>query len=125
MCLALWFVQIVHYPMLARMPAADLPACAAANIRRTTWVLGPVMLFEMLAACRLAISPPPAVSPAAAWTGLALLSAAWLSTAIVQVPVHRRLALRRDEGDLRMLSRTNWLRTILWSARAALALSLL
>ncbi len=125
MCCALWFVQLLHYPLLAQIPAASIPACMASNLRRTTVILGPVMLLEMLAACWLALSPPPTVSTAATWAGLSLLAAAWLSTALIQLPIHRRLALRHDPADLRKLLQTNWLRTFLWSARAALALALL
>ena len=60
----------------------------------------------------------------AVWAGLALLAVIWLSTALVQVPLHRRLQGGFDAAAHRRLVRTNWLRTAAWTLRAALALRL-
>jgi hypothetical protein len=54
--------------------------------------------------------------------GLALIAAIWLSTFFVQVPLHGRLA--RDGHSAAVvdsLVRSNWIRTIAWTARAILA----
>lgn len=40
---AVWFVQVVHYPLMAGQP----PAYAREHGRRTGWVLGPVMVAEL------------------------------------------------------------------------------
>lgn len=120
MACALWFVQLAHYPRLAAIPAPASPEAFRRNIRRTTWLLGPIMAFEMGAAILLALTPDPL-----ARLGLALLVAAWLSTFLVQYPIHRGLALRHDAGQLRRLLRGNWTRTTLWTLRAAVALVLL
>ena len=125
MAAALWFVQLVQYPRLAALRADELPGRAAANIRRTSLLLGPVMLLESACCLALISRPPDGVTPIAAWTGLALLAAAWLSTALVQFPIHIRLARGGDPAELARLLRTNRLRVALWSARAALGLWLL
>ena len=57
--------------------------------------------------------------------GLALLATIWISTAAVQVPLHRRLAAGFDHRLARRLVRTNWTRTLAWTARSGLALALL
>ena len=52
-----------------------------------------------------------------------LIFVIWLSTAILQVPLHRKLELGGyDARVIRRLVATNWLRTLAWSARAVLVL---
>lgn len=124
MCGVIWFVQVVHYPLFAHVPAGgDYPR---ENQRRTAWVVIPPMLLEAVTALALAVRPPAAVGAAAAWIGLALVIALWLSTVAVQMPLHRRLD---DEGHaadtVAALVRGNWLRTVLWTTRAALAIWML
>ena len=49
-----------------------------------------------------------------------LLAAIWVTTALVQVPLHRRLSEGYDASSGRRLVTTNWLRTALWSGRGLL-----
>lgn len=122
----IWFVQIVHYPLFQRVPEAACARYALHHQRRTTWVVGPVMLVEALSALVLIVSPPPAPSGAfLAWTGASVLGLIWLSTFFVQVPLHDYLARQFDAGACRRLVITNWVRTTLWTVRGVLALSLL
>jgi len=51
---------------------------------------------------------------------MALLFVLWISTALFQVPLHRRLERAHDPVAIRRLVATNWVRTITWSARAVL-----
>ena len=57
--------------------------------------------------------------------GLGLLSAIWLSTAFIQVPLHRRLLEGYDRHTIEQLIHSNWFRTFAWTLRAVLALWLL
>ena len=120
----IWFVQIVHYPLFAGVGAPGWTGYAAAHTGRTRWVVGPPMLTEAAAALVLVLRPPAEVPAAWAWTGLGLLAVVWLSTAFIQVPRHRLLADGFDAGVARSLVATNWLRTVAWTARAALALGM-
>ena len=53
-----------------------------------------------------------------AWYGsLAFLLVIWLSTAMVQVPLHERLASRFEPTLHQKLVSGNWIRTVSWSAR--------
>jgi hypothetical protein len=115
----IWFVQIVHYPLLRRLPASEVAPYAQEHARRTGWVVGPVMLAELGLALALA-----ARGGTPAWIGLALLGVIWTSTASLQVPLHRRLALGHDPAAIERLVRTNWLRTAAWTLRAPLALAM-
>jgi hypothetical protein len=119
----IWFVQLVHYPLLGGPGRAAEPGFVAYqrdNTRRTSWVVVLPMVLEALTAAALVAAPPADVPRAAAWAGLALVSVIWLSTALLQVPRHRRLERGYDVDDHRALVVSNWLRTIAWSARGVL-----
>jgi hypothetical protein len=58
------------------------------------------------------------------WVGLGLLTIVWLSTLLLQIPQHRKLARGFDSDAHRRLVTTNWYRTLAWSARSVIALVL-
>jgi hypothetical protein len=115
-------MQLVHYPLFARVGAASFPAYEAAHQVRITWIVAPLMIVELAAAAWLAFRPPPGIPPAAAWTGLALALIAWAVTGLVSAPLHGVLAGGFDAGAHRALVTTNWIRTAAWTGRAGLAL---
>ncbi|HLO41720.1 MAG TPA: hypothetical protein VK176_11915 [Phycisphaerales bacterium] len=123
----IWFVQIVHYPLMAQVGEACWARYSELHRRKTTLVVAPLMLLEAGAAVVLVIGwwAVPAGTLAkpssAAWTGLTLLVVAWVSTFAVQVPLHTALGSCYDRRALRLLVRTNWIRTIAWSGRGVIA----
>ena len=119
----IWFVQLVHYPLLSHAERSTFPAFAAAYQRRTTWVVLPLMAAELATAALIVRYAPPALRSLSIW-GLALLGIIWLSTALLQVPRHRRLAERFEPTVHRGLVRANWIRTVAWTTRSAIALAL-
>jgi hypothetical protein len=121
----IWFVQVVHYPLFARVGAEGFPVYAGLHQRLTTMVVGPLMLAEAATAAWLTVRPPEGVPAALPIVGLALVAVVWLSTAALQVPCHRRLERGFDAAIGRRLVRSNWLRTIAWTARGVIALALL
>ena len=121
----IWFVQLVHYPLFPYAAAGDFPAFAREHQRRTGWVVGPLMLLEAATATWLLFSPIGAAALRLAWLGWALLASIWLSTAFVQVPLHRRLSSRFDPRTVRRLVLSNWWRTVAWTARSVVAVLLL
>ena len=126
MCGLIWFVQIVHYPLFARTDATHDPGYAAENQRRTAPVVLPPMLVEAATAAWLVVWPPAAIGRTIAVAGFLVVAVLWLSTLLVQMPLHARL---RGEGHapatVAALVRSNWLRTVLWTARAGLAMWML
>ncbi|MEQ8719210.1 MAG: hypothetical protein RIE08_16490 [Acidimicrobiales bacterium] len=111
----IWFVQIVHYPLLGSVPFSSQVAIANRHQHLTGFVVGPLMAVEAITAVVLVIDRPDGVGVAWPWVGLAALGVALASTAFVQVPIHQRLARRPDVGDSARLVRTNWVRTVAWS----------
>lgn len=120
-----WFVQVVHYPLFNRVPPDALVAYAQAHTTRTTWVVAPLMLVEAASAALLVVTPPAGVAPNLPLLGLVLLLVIWIATAVGMVPVHHRLSRRGDPADAARLARRNWVRTLAWTARAAIAVALL
>jgi hypothetical protein len=170
----IWFVQIVHYPLMSSVGRAEWVEYERRHLRRTTAVVAPAMLIELGCALLLAAATlggaegadgadhglgtgpglgadsadaagsaagvgagmetwlgvgigsggGPSSSPLAfcALAGLAILIVIWLSTALVQVPLHRRLERNADRRAERWLVGTNWVRTVGWSVRSLLAL---
>jgi sterol desaturase/sphingolipid hydroxylase (fatty acid hydroxylase superfamily) len=116
-----WFVQVVHYPLFARVPRDAFPAYEREHARRTTRVVAPLMGVEGVCAGVLVAAEPGALTV----LGALLVAGIWASTIFVQVPCHRVLEQGWDEAAHRRLVRTNWLRTAMWSARGAVAVALL
>lgn len=120
----IWFVQLSHYPLFARVGAEGFTGYHAGHLPRTAAVVGPLMLAEVWTAATLVIAPP-ADGVDLAWLGLLLLAVIWLSTALLQVPAHRRLERGFMASAHRRLVLTNWIRTAAWSGRGVVALLLL
>jgi len=113
----IWLVQLVQYPGFARVGAAEFGAFHRHHCRSIGFVVGPLMVLELLTALLLAAAGEPH------WFWRVMLGALlsiWLSTALLQGPLHGRLTREGPRPELvRALVRGNWLRTILWSARSA------
>jgi hypothetical protein len=121
----IWFVQVVHYPLFARVGWAGFAAYSTAHTRLTGLVVGPPMLVEAATAVALVVSTPPEVSGWLVRVGLVLLAGIWLSTALLQSPRHTELGRGLDLSAHRSLVTSNWLRTVLWSLRGFVVLSIL
>lgn len=121
----IWFVQIVHYPLFARVGADSFAAYEQEHQARTSVIVGPVMLLEAGAAALILIRAEGGERLTLAVIGALLLVGVWISTAFVQVPLHRTLQDGFDARAARRLVQTNWARTAAWSARSGIALALL
>jgi hypothetical protein len=114
-------IQWVHYPLFKYANTESFAAFHDQHSRRITWLVAPLMLAELTTAAWLFHqgnrSTPFLVS-------LPLLALIWISTGLIQVPIHERLAKGRDETALRRLVTTNHIRTLAWTARGILLLTL-
>ena len=120
----IWTVQLVHYPLFARVGTAAWPAYAADHARRITVLAGPWMVLEAATAFALLLRPPAGVPVGWLRWGFVLVCGLWLLTGLVSGPLFTRLSSGWDPALHRRLVRTNWLRTALWTARGALLLVL-
>ena len=120
----IWFVQLVHYPLLSFVGQSEFPAYERRHRAFIKWLVAPLMLMEGMTAVLLFLFPPAAVSDWQLWSGIALLCVIWFSTAFVQVPLHDMLSKAFEPAVHWRLMRTNWLRTIAWSLRGGLVMSM-
>ena len=116
----IWFVQGVHYPLMAASAGSRTSAYAREHQRRTAYVVLVPMLTELSTCVWLTLGPWR--QSATAWAGLTLLGIAWASTFFLQLPAHRQLAHEFNPRVHRKLVRSNWLRTIAWTVRGILLL---
>ena len=119
----IWFVQVVHYPLLGRVGTEHFTDYHADHRRLTGSVVIPIMSLEMATGVWLVVQPG-SLSAALVWLGFGLLCIVWTATATLQVPQHRVLARGFDADVHRRLVRTNWVRTVGWTARGVLVLSI-
>ncbi len=118
----IWFVQVVHYPLMAKVGPDHFPAYEQAHTRLTGRIVAPVMLLELATALALLRFRPTSLSLAMPIAGLALLAIIWLSTWALQIPCHNALSAAFDPATHHRLVTSNWLRTTCWTLRSALAL---
>ncbi len=117
----IWVVQLVTYPALSLVGKTEFGRYHAAHTRGMGWVVGAPMVLELALAGWLAWAAYAAWGAAWALGQLALVLLVWLATFFIAVPFHNRLAAGGyDYVALDGLTRTNWLRTLAWTARAAL-----
>lgn len=115
MCGLIWFVQVVHYPMMARYDRAAFAAIEKEHCDRTGFVVVPPMLLEAFTAGLLLLAGER--SPAFL-ASCALLGAIWASTFFLQVPDHQKLLMGWNAEAHRRLVWGNWIRTAGWTLRS-------
>ena len=112
----IWFVQIIHYPLYREVPEDPFHAYQERHLRSAGPLIAPMMVFELLTLGLVLWKAPHPMFFASG----AVLAAIWLSTFLIQVPIHRRLEARRDEAAIGRLVGTNWIRTAGWTLRTIL-----
>jgi hypothetical protein len=117
----IWFVQVVHYPLFGGVGPDGFVAYETAHRQRTAFVVGPLMAVESVTALLLALAPPSGVGRAWPVVGVGLLGLIHASTVFLQVPRHAELNAGYDARAHRRLVRSNWIRTVGWTARGAVA----
>ena len=114
----IWFVQHVHYPLLAQVEMGQAVAAAEEHQRRTGHVVALPMAVEGLTTLTLLAHQPAGVTWFLPWIGAVLLAVALGCTVFLSVPLHAKMATNPDARVGAKLVSTNWPRTIAWSLRA-------
>ncbi|MCO6510221.1 MAG: hypothetical protein J5I65_05450 [Aridibacter famidurans] len=124
----IWIVQTLHYPSMVFYDRKRFTEAHRFHTKAITPVVAPLMIAELLTSSVLAITPFPQTLSWLFAAGLALTAITWVSTFLLQAPIHSQLARGFDDSLVRRLVRTNIVRTAAWSAHAlicAVALSTL
>ena len=121
----IWFVQVVHYPLHAKVGTDQFLHYQQMHMNWTGYVVGPPMLIEAGTTLYLILNPLQQVPSWYFWFGGVLLFLVWASTGLLQVPIHNSLMVDGSSARINMLVNTNWIRTVCWSLRGILVLVIL
>ncbi len=116
----IWTIQVVHYPLFRRVDENGFAAYETEHALRMARLLAVPAVIEVVTGALLVWSRPPDVGLLPVLVSGSLLAAVWIITALVQVPEHQRLQSGKNTVFIDRLVRTNWIRTVLWSARGVL-----
>ncbi len=116
----IWLVQLVHYPSFASVDSDQFGSFHAMHSARITLIVAPLMVVELLTSVVWCFDDPRRIT---AFVGLALVAVIWGSTAFLQVPLHNQLSGGMSVDLIERLVRTNWIRTLAWSARSVLVVT--
>lgn len=117
-----WLVQRVQYPLMSSVGRDAFVAYEAGHVSRIGPVVAPMMLIEIGTGILLFLLGGPEFRRPLFGIALALLMAIWISTFLIQVPLHTSLGAGFDPSTHASLVRTNWIRTIAWTLRGAILL---
>lgn len=115
-----WLVQRVQYPLMALVGREGFATYEAAHVARISPIVAPPMVIELVSGIALLLVAGPAFRHPLFLVSLGLLTAIWISTFALQVPLHGQLAAGFDPGTHASLVATNWLRTLAWTIRGAI-----
>ena len=116
----IWFVQVVHYPLMSEVGHENFVHYSMRHQQRTSWVVIGPMALEALSGAYWAMMHPARWSSPTFVLAFVLLLIVWLSTAFLQVPIHEELLKGYNRERIDRLVRTNWIRTIGWTVRAGI-----
>jgi hypothetical protein len=112
----IWLVQVIIYPGFHQIPSGSFIDYHRWYVKRISIIVLPLMISELTMTAWWLFDAGSSVSVISA--GLVLI--VWLSTFLLQVPIHHRLKFGKEENLIRRLVATNWVRTIAWSLKALL-----
>ena len=118
----IWIVQVLIYPSMGSVGADGYAAYHNLHTSRISPIVAPAMIIELLTAIYLVFAPLDEIDYRCLWFGLALVLIIWLSTFLLQVPLHEKLAAGFSADVQQRLVLTNWTRTVAWTLRGALVL---
>ena len=117
----IWFVQVVHYPLAALVGAGEFRAYQAAHMARTGLVVGPPMLIEARHDRAARVRAPGGRTRVGALGGGRAPRLVWVVDSALLRAGARGAVEGYDAERIHTLVMTNFIRTIGWTLRAALA----
>jgi hypothetical protein len=118
----IWFVQRVHYPLLAKFEVGQQREVGNEHQRRTSQVVALPMLIEGVSTLVLLVDRPEQVTLVLPWLGAFLLAISLGSTIFLSVPLHQKMVDQPSAEIGVKLVATNWPRTMSWTIRGVVCL---
>ncbi len=111
----IWLVQVIIYPGLFRIPSKEFVDYHSWYTIRITAIVLPLMIGEVMITAGWLILDKVTIFSAVAAIFVVLI---WISTFMLQVPIHKQLQAGKDKTLISQLVKTNWIRTFAWSMKA-------
>ena len=113
----IWVIQLTHYPAFKYIAENQFQFFHQHHTKSISLIVIPLMLAEISLSLWLAIQHHnnwlyPVL--------LLLVIGVWASTFLIQVPIHNALVNGKDLKLIENLIKSNWIRTLLWTAKAIL-----
>lgn len=121
MCGIIWIIQLVHYPAFLYVDVLKATSFELFHQNAITPIVLPLMLLEVATFGLLFKQGERDRGFLCSGIILAIL---WLSTFLIQTPIHQELEFGLSPDLITKLILTNWIRTLGWSIRIILILKL-
>jgi len=113
--------QIVSYPLFLNVDEKIFTSYHSEYVKRITIIVMPIMIIELALTIMLYYMLDGFLSQ----VFLISLVMIFISTVIIQVPIHNKLKFSYDEYLAKKLIKTNWIRTFLWSLKALICYNII
>ena len=113
----IWLIQIVNYPLFRFVEKKDFVNYHKSHVKRITPIVSSIMTLEACIAVLLLMIPTSDANKGLALINLLFLAGIWLSTALLQLPMHNKLNILNNSRTINQLIISNWSRTVLWSLK--------
>ena len=113
--LLIWLVQIIIYPGFDQIPSTGFKNYHRWYVKRISAIVLPLMICEVIISVGWLILENYSLYSVIA---ILLVLIIWLSTFMLQVPMHQNLQSGKDQVCIQRLVNTNWIRTMAWTIRA-------
>lgn len=114
----IWIIQVVHYPMFKYMSEEQFPIAMKQHQNRISLIVIPLMIAELICTAAICFLKQDLSS----YLLFLIISLIWISTFLVQVPIHNSLSDHFKIEKINELVKTNWMRTGLWTLKVFLVL---
>ncbi len=116
----IWFVQVVHYPIFAKVGKKEFAEYHEKHVRNTGRVVALPMLLELGLSFLLLVMAQGQVPFWQNSVAFALVLIVWAQTFFFFVPLHSKLGASADPQIISRLVSANGWRTFFWSLRFVL-----
>lgn len=123
LCGLIWTIQLVHYPIFHRLGKNRFTTHIEFHKKSISFIVVPLMLLELGTSFFLTFTEESYSIYHA--SGFIIVLCIWITTFLIQVPLHNRLSVTYSKSDISKLVGTNWIRTILWTLKAGISFELL
>lgn len=109
----IWIIQMVHYPSFRFVSRENFDPFHRHHTSSITPIVAPAMVIELSLVIYICYREFSIIN----LTQLTFVLIVWISTFLIQVPIHNKLAEVFSQELVEKLIKTNWVRTILWTAK--------